>query len=308
MPGIGIDVCKAMLDMAIHGQPGLERYPNTPVGIRRLLRRLGKLADVRVVVESTGGYESAVTDACAQAGLWIARINPRQGRDFARATGQLAKTDALDAGVLAEMATVFHARLRPYQPPPAWQAELRAWLRRRQQVRDALQRTNQQWDLAIPALRPLMRQTLAALQKEMKAIDAQLATITKAHATPALKSAKGLGPVFQTTALALLPELGRLRRQEIAKLVGVAPLNKDSGQLQGKRRIYGGRADVRIALYMSTLTAVRWEPELRDHYQQLRARGKVAKVALVACMRKLLGILNARRREELLAESGGVFA
>ena len=308
MPGIGIDVSKAMLDVAIHGQPGLQRYPNTPAGIRRLLRMLGKLVDARVVVESTGGYESAVTDACAEAGLWIARINPRQGRDFARATGQLAKTDALDAGVLAEMATVFHARLRPYQAPPAWQAELKAWLRRRQQVRDALQRTNQQWDLAIPALRPLMRATLAALRKEMKAIDAQLATLTKAHATPALKSAKGLGPVFQTTALALLPELGRLSRKEIAKLVGVAPLNKDSGQLQGKRRIYGGRADMRIALYMSTLTAVRWEPDLRDHYQQLRARGKVAKVALVACMRKLLGILNARRRDELLAESAGVFA
>lgn len=308
MPGIGIDVCKAMLDVAVHGQHGLQRYPNTPAGIRRLLRMLGKLADVRVVVESTGGYESAVTDACAQAGFWIARINPRQGRDFARATGQLAKTDALDAGVLAEMATVFHARLRPYQAPPAWQSELKAWLRRRQQVLDARQRTRQQWDLAIPALKPLMRQTLAALCKEMKAIDTQLAALTKAHTTPALKSAKGLGPVFQTTALALLPELGRVSRKEIAKLVGVAPLNKDSGQLQGKRRIYGGRADVRIALYMSTLTAVRWEPELRDHYQQLRARGKLAKVALVACMRKLLGIVNARRREELKAEFAAAIA
>lgn len=308
MPGIGIDVSKAMLDVAVDGRAGLLRYPNTPAGIRRLLRFLGKLSDVRVVVESTGGYEAAVTDACAQAGFWIARINPRQARDFARATGQLAKTDALDAAVLAEMARVFHARLRPYEAPPVWQVELKAWLRRRQQVLDALQRTRQQWDLAIASLRPLMRQTMAALRKEMKAIDEHLARLTKAHTTPALKSAKGLGPVFQTTALALLPELGRLSRQEIAKLVGVAPLNKDSGQLQGKRRIYGGRADVRIALYMSTLTAVRWEPGMREHYQQLRARGKLAKVALVACMRKLLGIVNARRREELQAESAGVFA
>lgn len=308
MAGIGIDVSKAMLDVAVYGRAGLQRYPNTPVGIRRLVKALGKLTEVRVVVESTGGYEAAVTDACAQAGLWIARINPRQARDFARATGQLAKTDALDAGVLAEMAQVFHARLRRYEAPPAWQAELKAWLRRRQQVLDALQRTRQQWDLAIPALKPLMRQTLAALRKEMKAIDTHLATLTKTHTTPALRSAKGLGPVFQTTALALLPELGRLSRQEIAKLVGVAPLNRDSGQLQGKRRIYGGRADVRIALYMSTLTAVRWEPEMREHYQQLRARGKLAKVALVACMRKLLGIINARRREELRAEVAGVFA
>jgi transposase len=308
MPGIGIDVSKAMLDVAVDGQSGLQRYPNSPTGIRRLMRVLGKLSDVRVVVESTGGYEAAVTDACAQAGLWIARINPRQARDFARATGQLAKTDALDAGVLAEMARVFHARLRPYEAPPAWQVELKAWLCRRQQVLDTLQRTRQQWDLAIPALRSLMRQTIAALRKEMKAIDEHLAELTKAHTTPALKSAKGLGPVFRTTALALLPELGRLSRQEIAKLVGVAPLNKDSGQLQGKRRIYGGRAGVRIALYMSTLTAVRWEPELREHYKQLRARGKLAKVALVACMRKLLGIVNARRRDEIRAERAAAIA
>lgn len=306
MPGIGIDVSKAMLDVAVDGQPGLQQFPNSATGIRRLLRVLGKLSDVRIAVESTGGYEAAVTEACAGAGLWIARINPRQARDFARATGQLAKTDALDAGVLAEMARVFHGRLRPYQPPPAWQAELKAWLRRRQQVLDALQRTRQQWDLAIPALRPLMRQTLAALQKEIKAIDVHLAMITREHTTPALSSAKGLGPVFQTTILALLPELGRLSRQQIAKLVGVAPLNRDSGQMQGKRRIHGGRADVRIALYMSTLSAVRWEPALRDHYQQLRARGKLAKVALVACMRKLLGIINARRREELQADAIGV--
>src|SRR5687768_4366416 len=123
MPGIGIDVSKAMLDVAIDGREGLQRYPNTAAGVRRLVRALEKLGDVRVVVESTGGYEAAVTDACAQAGLWIARINPRQARDFARATGQLAKTDALDAGVLAEMARVFHARLRPYETPPAWQVE-----------------------------------------------------------------------------------------------------------------------------------------------------------------------------------------
>lgn len=303
MPGIGIDVSKATLDVAVDGVTGMQRFANTVTGIRRVLRMLGTLADVRVVVESTGGYEAAIVEACAQAKIWIARINPRQARDFARATGQLAKTDALDAGVLAEMARVLHARLRPYEAPPAWQAELKAWLRRRQQVLDALQRTRQQWDLAIPMLRPLMHKTLAALRREMTAIDAHVAALTKTNATPALRSAKGLGPVFQSTALALLPELGRLSRQEIAKLVGVAPLNRDSGQMQGKRRIYGGRADMRIALYMATLSAVRWEPVLRAHYTQLRARGKIAKVALVACMRKLLGIINARRREELIEAS-----
>lgn len=122
------------------------------------------------------------------------------------------------------------------------------------------------------------------------------------HATPALKSLKGLGPIFQATSLALLPELGALTRQQIAKLVGVAPMNRDSGQTQGKRRIRGGRALVRVALYMVTLSAVRWDPTMREHYQRLRARGKLGKVALVACMRKLLTIVNARRRDELRLE------
>lgn len=161
---------------------------------------------------------------------------------------------------------------------------------------------HQQSLTAPKAIRVLMKNSLAALRKELHAIDVQMKKLTQQHATPALRSAKGLGPVFQTTALAMLPELGQLSRQQIAKLVGVAPLNRDSGQMQGKRMIYGGRAAVRIALYMATLSAVRWEPHLRDHYQQLRARGKVAKVALVACMRKLLGIINARRRDELRAD------
>jgi transposase len=144
-----------------------------------------------------------------------------------------------------------------------------------------------------------MNRTLAALQRERTVIDATLKRLLQQHATPALRSSKGMGPMFQAAALALLPELGQLNRQQLAKLVGVAPLNRDSGQSQGKRKIYGGRGQMRVALYMATLSAVRWEPDLRAHYQQLRARGKVAKVALVACMRKLLTILNARRREEL---------
>ena len=133
------------------------------------------------------------------------------------------------------------------------------------------------------------------------AVDAAIKALLQEHTTPALRSSKGLGPQFQASVLALLPELGQLTRREIARLVGVAPLNRDSGQRQGKRRIYGGRAEVRVALYMATLSAVRWEPVMRAHYQQLRARGKAAKVALVACMRKLLTIVNARRRDELMA-------
>lgn len=302
MVGIGIDVSKATLDVAVAGQAPVRQFKNTTAGIAQLLKWLAGQPEARVVMEATGGYEEAALDACAHAGIWVARVNPRQARDFAKAIGQLAKTDSLDARVLAEMVDVLHARLRRHSPAPAWQAELKAWLVRRRQVIDTLQRSHQQSLTAPKLIRATMKNSVAALRKELAAIDVQMKNISQQHATPALRSAKGLGPVFQTTALAMLPELGHLSRQQIAKLVGVAPLNRDSGQMQGKRMIHGGRATVRIALYMATLSAVRWEPALRDHYQQLRARGKVAKVALVACMRKLLGILNARRRDELRAE------
>lgn len=142
----------------------------------------------------------------------------------------------------------------------------------------------------------------------LAAIDREVRALLKAHTTPALQSSKGMGPIFQATSLALLPELGTLTRHQIAKLVGVAPMNRDSGQMHGKRRIRGGRAPVRVALYMATLSAVRWDPTMRAHYQQLRARGKLGKVALVACMRKLLTIVNARRRDELHAAGGVAMA
>lgn len=299
MTAVGIDVGKAALDVAIHGEAKVQRFANTAAGIRQLVRWLQKQVGVRIVVEATGGYEEPVLAACADAGLWIARVNPRQARDFAKATGQLAKTDRLDAQMLAEMVHALHARLRAHVPVEPWQAELRGWLRRRHQVTEAIQCTRQQLAMTLPVIRPLVKKTLAALQREQALIDATLKQLLQAHATPAVRSSKGLGPMFQASVLALLPELGRLNRQQIAKLVGVAPLNRDSGQSEGKRRIYGGRAEVRVALYMATLSAVRWEPGMKAHYQQLRARGKVAKVALVACMRKLLTIVNARRRDEL---------
>lgn len=301
MTAVGIDVSKAHLDVMVHGDGKVQRFANTKAGIAKLLRYLQALPGAKVVVEATGGFEEAVLAACCDAGLWVARINPRQARDFARATGQLAKTDDLDARMLAEMAHVFHARLRPHVAVEPWQAELKGWLRRRQQVTDAIQRTRQQLLTTPSAIRPFVRRTLAALQREQLAVDKAMRALLEQHATPALHSSKGLGPMFQASMLALLPELGRLTRQQVAKLVGVAPLNRDSGQSQGKRRIYGGRSEVRVALYMATLSAVRWEPLMRAHYQQLRARGKLAKVALVACMRKLLTIVNARRRDELKA-------
>jgi transposase len=302
MIAVGVDVGKANLDVGIYGEPGVARFGNTASDIRRLTAQLKRRGAERIVVEATGGYEEALLDALATAGLWVARINPRQARHFARATGQWAKTDGLDARMLAEMAAVFHGRLRAHRAAEPWQVELKGWLRRRNQVTEAIIGTRQQMAMSLAAIRALMRRTLAALQRELTVIDAALKRLLERHSTPALRSSKGLGPMFQTAALALLPELGRINRQQIAKLVGVAPLNHDSGQTQGKRSIYGGRGQMRVALYMATLSAVRWEPALRAHYLQLRARGKVAKVALVACMRKLLTIVNARRREELRAE------
>ena len=303
MIAVGIDVSKEVLDLGLHREPKLQQYENTSAGIKRLVKAMLKLGEVRILVEATGGYEEAVLTACAKAGIWICRVNPRQARDFAKATGQLAKTDALDARVLAEMMSVLSDRLRRHEPPSEWGNELKSWLRRRNQVTEQIIANTQQLAMALPLIARGMKQTLAALRRERTVIDVAMKRLLAAHATPAIGSGKGMGPMFQTALLALLPELGHLDRRQIAKLVGVAPMNRDSGKHQGKRTIYGGRAQMRVALYMATLSAVRWDPELKAHYQQLRARGKIAKVALVACMRKMLGIVNARRRSELRMDS-----
>ena len=284
MIAVGVDVGKAFLDVAVHGERGVQRHKNSPAGIARLVKQLAKRSDVRIVVEATGGYEVAVLEACAKANLWIARVNPRQARDFAKATGQLAKTDSLDAQVLAEMVAVLLPRLRRHEPAADWENALKSWLRRRKQVTEQIVANTQQLAMTAPAVVRLMKKTIEAMKRERLQIDAAIKLLLAVHATPAIRSGKGMGPVFQATTLALLPELGRLNRKEIAKLAGVAP-----------------PVISRVALYMATLSAVRWDAELKAHYEQLRARGKVAKVALVACMRKLLCIVNARRRDELRA-------
>jgi transposase len=171
MRAVGVDVDKANLDVAVYGEVKVQRFANTAAGVRRLLQRLQGLEEVRIVLEATGGYEEPVLAACSEAGLWIARIHPRQARDFARATGQLAKTDALDVRMLAEMAQVFPARLRRHIRLESWQCELRGWLRRRHQVTEAIQRTRQQLAMTLPTIRPLVRKTLAALVREQSVID-----------------------------------------------------------------------------------------------------------------------------------------
>ena len=301
MTAAGVDVGKDFLDLAIDGRARTTRFSNDAAGRRKLIRGLAGLEDAFVVVEATGGYEDALLDACVDAGLHVARINPRQSNAFARAIGELAKSDAIDARLLCLFARLFRDRLRCHVPAPPWQRELRAWLRRRGQVVMTLQVQKQQADRAPPAVRTLIHRTVAALRRELAAIEQAMQVLVDANGTPAIRSSKGMGPIFQATSLALLPELGTLNRRQIAKLVGVAPMARDSGHSQGKRRIRGGRASMRVALYMATLSAGRCDPAMKAHYRQLRDRGKPAKVALVACMRKLLTIVNARRRDELRA-------
>ncbi|KGM51081.1 hypothetical protein N800_13630, partial [Lysobacter daejeonensis GH1-9] len=202
MAAVGIDVGKANLDMAVDGMRAVARFANSRSGITKLVKRLHALGASRIVVEATGGYEEPLLEACSDAGLWVARVNPRQARDFARATGQLAKTDAIDARLLALMARLLADRLRPYVAAQPWQRELRDWLRRRGQVVVTLQTQKQQAAMASATVRSLTARTVAALSRELAAIDRAVQALIRQHATPALRSSNGLGPVFQATMLA----------------------------------------------------------------------------------------------------------
>lgn len=301
MIGVGIDVGKMFLDLARHDLCRVQRFENSPTGIAKLIECLHQWGAIFVVIEATGGFEMPTLDALVRQSFPLCRVNPRQARNFARAQGLLAKTDAIDARMLADMAACLHHKLPRYVQPESWQRSLAAFVARRAQVVLAIQQQTQQLDhLTIPDIQKLARRSIKALQNELLALDKFIAERSKPHLTHAWRSIKGLGPVVQATLMSLLPELGALSRQQIAKLVGVAPLNRDSGSLRGHRAIFGGRAQVRSTLYMATLVAIRWQPEFRSHYQQLRQRGKLAKVAIVACMRKFIVVLNARIRDERL--------
>lgn len=296
---IGIDVAKAQLAFACRPSGETGTVPNNDVGIRELAARCQALAPTLLVLEATGGYEAAVVAALVTAGLPVVVANPRQVRDFAKATGQLAKTDALDARVLA----LFAERVRPAPrplPDAAAQA-LDALLTRRRQLVEMLTAERNRLLVARPPVRRDLQQHIRFLERRLREVDDDLHTAVKA--SPAwrvkddlLQSVPGVGRVVSLTLLAELPELGRLSHKEIAALVGVAPLNRDSGTLRGKRLVYGGRAPVRAVLYMAALVASKCNPVIRAFYRRLRAAGKPAKVALTACMRKLLIILNAMAR------------
>lgn len=297
---VGIDVSKATLDVAIHGSSAVRAFPNNAAGFRQLAAWLKPQLPLQVVLEATGGYEQAALDALFAAGLPMVRVNPRQVRDFAKALGQLAKTDRLDARVLAHFAAA--VPLTRYQPPHAWQRRLAEWHQRRGHVVQMLGSERQRLArLTDPALRAGMRRHIAVLQRELRRLDTEIRhQVATQPVLDPLRSIKGVGPVLQATLACQLPELGRLDGKAIAKLVGVAPLARDSGLMRGQRHVWGGRHEIRSVLYMATLTAIRYDPRLREFYQALRARGKAAKVAIVAAMRKLLVILNARMRDALL--------
>ncbi len=304
MIGIGIDVSKARLDVAVHGQKAPASFTNDKAGWRKLRTFLKRFTQPCVLIEATGGYEQGVLTTLSEDGIWVCRINPRQVRDFAKSMGELAKTDRLDARVLALMVTGFRDRLHRYEPAPAWQATLDQWVKRRVQVVTSIQQQRQYLaKLTEPTLRTLAKRTLKLCVLELKEIESEVKRQSTPHITAAYRSMKGLGPVFHATALTALPELGHLRRTQIAKLAGIAPLNCDSGKFKGYRRVWGGRAGFRSALYMAALSAIQWEPAIKAFFEQLTARGKPGKVALVACMRKMLVILNARRRDELYPKS-----
>lgn len=300
---VGIDVGSDGLEVALTSEKGSRPFPNTLRGWQALIAWLQPLAPQWIVLEATGQYDAGVLSALHAAGLPVTRINPRQARDFAKASGQLAKTDTLDARMLASLASVGSAlNLRRYQPKAAWQKEMAAYQQQRTHLQQMLHSERQRYATLEPAwLRRQARGTIAHLTRRLQQIDQQLKAQIQAQPQLAtLRTLKGVGEVTVATLASHLPELGHLSGKAIAKLVGVAPLARDSGYQHGKRTVWGGRAVIRQVLYMAALSAIRYEPCLRHFYQGLRQRGKAGKVALVAVMRKMLVILNARMRDALL--------
>src|SRR2546422_73313 len=298
---VGIDVAKAELVIAIRPSGDRWTVANDEAGIQTLVKRLDRHAPALVVLEATGGYERAAIAALAAAQLPLVVANPRQVRDFARATGQLAKTDRIDADTLA----LFAERVRPNSralPDEAARA-LDALLTRRRQVLEMLIAERNRLEHALPAVRRGITQHIRWLERQLQDVDRDLDD--NIQASPVwrakenlLRSAPGVGPVLSRTLIGELPELGTLSHKQIAALVGVAPLAHDSGTLRGKRLVWGGRASVRTALFMAALCGRRWNPALKRFYERLKASGKPTKVALIACARKLLTILNAMVRDD----------
>ena len=298
---VGIDVSKDKLDVAMLGEERTWQMDNTPDGIAQLVQQLAELQPELIVVEATGGYQRQVVDALFRAGLPVAVVNPARVRQFARACGLLAKTDKLDAQVLA----VFGQRVQPkrYAGKSEAEKQLSALLVRRKQLEEMLKAEQNRLRTLSPSLRGSLERIMAILKEEKKRLEEQIEQFLREQKAwqeqrEILSSAPGVGRVTSATLLAELPELGKMDRKKIAALVGVAPMNYDSGKKRGYRKTKGGRSNVRSVLYMSTLVATRYNPLIQTQYQHLLKRGKLKKVALTACMRKFLTILNAMLRHQ----------
>ena len=300
-PWIGIDVAKAWLDVASDDTAvAVQRYANEAEGITPVVEALVVQAPALIVLEASGGQETALTAALVAAGLPVAVVNPRQVRDFARATGRLAKTDALEARLLARFAARIQPPVRPL--PDETAQELAALVGRRRQLVEMRTAERNRRPTVVPRLRTGVDEHVRWLRQQIAELDRELAqTLRESPVWQAKEDRRrtipGIGPVVARTLLAELPELGTLARGQVACLAGVAPLNCDSGQRSGARRCWGGRAPVRAALYMATVCAIRRNPVIRPLYARLRQAGKPAKVAMVAWMRKLLILANALLRD-----------
>ncbi len=298
---VGIDISKDSLDVAIHASSKQWQYPNSPAGIASLCRMLVKLNPALVVFEASGGYEMPLYLGLDRANLPASPVNPRQIRDFARSTGKLAKTDSLDARVIAH----FACAVQPVPHPVPDTQELKTVQARRIQLMEMITVETNRLRGVPEALKTRIEAHIKWLKHELADTDREIKdTIQKdpiwQEKDGLLQSTPGVGPTLSATLIARLPELGALNRRQIAALVGVAPLNRDSGKMHGRRTVWGGRASVRAVLYMATLVATRFNPVIRDFYLHLCGAGKKKKVALTACMRKLLTILNSMLKHHTL--------
>ena len=296
---VGIDISKAHLDIGIHPGGDGWRETNTGEGIERVVEKVKVLQPSLIVLEATGGYEAEIATALALAGLPVAVVNPRQVRDFAKSLGKLAKTDRLDAAVLARFAQSVRPETR-YLPDPQVR-ELQALVNRRKQIIEMRVSEKNRLFTAHAKIKPSIQKVIDFLTQEIEQLDDDIHDQIRRsdvwrEKDDLLQSVPGVGKVLSTVLLADLPELGQLNRKQIAALAGLAPYNCDSGLMKGKRAIWGGRAPVRNALYMAAMSARRFNPVIRRFFERLSKQGKVFKVAITACMRKLLTILNAMIR------------
>jgi len=293
---VGIDVSMAKLDIAVRPTSEVWQVSNDKTGIELLVGKLKALNPSLIVVEATGGIEIPVVGELGKEGLPVVAVNPRQVRDFAKATGRLAKTDVIDAGIIAHFGEAVRPELRPLKDEQT--LKLDGLISRRRQIVEMIVMEKNRFTSAPVHIRKDISEHIKWLEKRLSGIDKELGDLIKSspmwlEKVELLQSVPGVGPVLCATLLAELPELGRLDHKRIAALVGVAPLNRDSGTMHGIRAIWGGRAGVRYVLYLSTISAIRYNPVIKGFYKRLRSAGKKPKVAIVACMRKLIIILNA---------------